>query len=289
MSFGIVQNVLIILCVVGILILFVRRLPEVVEEQGQLHIGLPSDEPRKINYSGLSRSFLSKLADSIDAVFKKIWHFMLEAKDLQQSQTITNRLAQIVTPKRRVINIGVYNSLKKAERQVEQGQLDAAEETYFEVIRKHPHEYSAYEGLLRIYTEQKKYEDMLEVLEFLVAHNPLNDSYFAKMGNTLLSLRRYTAAIAAYQKSLEIKDTVPARYINIGQCYKAMGKLDEAIGYLQKGVELEPTNAQYATILSDAYVKAGKNDQAEEILKIAAKNDPRNKAIKDRLAQIKKA
>jgi tetratricopeptide (TPR) repeat protein len=289
MSFGIIQNVLIVLCVVGILILFVRKLPEVVEEQGQLHIGLSADEPKKIDYSGLSRSFLSKLGYSFDMLFKKIWHFMLEAKDLQQTQTITNRLAQIVTPKRRVINIGVYNALKKAERQVEQNQLDLAEETYFEVIRKHPHEYSAYEGLLRIYTEQKKYDDLLEVLEFLVAHNPLNDSYYAKMGNTLLSLRRYTAAIAAYQKSLEIKDTVPARYINIGQCYKAMGKLDQAIGYLQKGADLEPTNIQYATILADALIKAGKNEQAEVVLKDAAKNDPRNKAIRERLAQIKKA
>jgi tetratricopeptide (TPR) repeat protein len=289
MSFGIIQNVLIVLCVVGILILFVRRLPEVVEEQGQLHIGLPSDQPRKLDYSALSRSFLTRLADGFDTVFRKIWHFMLEAKDLKQGQNITNRLAQIVAPKRRVINIGVYNSLKKAERQAEQGQPDAAEETYFEIIRKHPHEYSAYEGLLRIYTEQRKYDDMLEVLEFLVTHNPLNDAYLAKMGNTLLSLRRYTAAIAAYQKSLEIRDTVPARYINIGQCYKAMGQLDQAISYLAKGVDLEPTNIQYATILSDTLVKAGKNDQAEEVLKSAAKNDPRNKAIRDRLAQIKKS
>jgi tetratricopeptide (TPR) repeat protein len=289
MSFGIIPNLLIILCIVGILILFLRRIPEVVEEQGQLKIGaVVREEGSKLNFSELMMLGIAKFKRAVASALKVIWSFALEAKDLQQSQAIAGKFKQMVAPKRKVINIGVHNSLKKAERQLEQGYFEAAEETYFEIIKKHPHEYHAYEGLVKIYTEQKKYEDIVEILEFLIAHNQANDSYYARLGSTLLSMRKYAAAIAAYQKSLELNDKVAARYINIGLCYKAMHKSEQAINYFSKGVDLEPENVQYTNMLLDALIKAKRKEEAKSRVEQAIEKNPGQKDLLLRLAQIEK-
>jgi tetratricopeptide (TPR) repeat protein len=290
MSFGIIPNILIILSIVGILILFLRRLPEVVEEQGQLKIGsgVAFEEETRLGFQQLLKAASEKISIALKKFFSRIWSFALEAKDIQQGNPLAGKFRQMVSSKRKVINIGVQNSLKKADRQLEQGYLEAAEETYFEIIKKHPHEYNAYEGLVKIYSEQKKYEDIVEILEFLLAHNQTNDGYYAKLGSALLSLRKYPAAIAAYQKSLEFNDKIPARYINIGLCYKAMHKPEQAIGYFGKGVDLEPENRQYRNMLLDALVKAKRKDEARARVEEALTQNPEDSEFKARLAEIEK-
>jgi tetratricopeptide (TPR) repeat protein len=289
MSFALIPNLIIILCVVGILALFLRRLPEVVHEEGQMSLTSIIDLNHK---SKTSKEHLQSIWVFLKRIsvgwVKKLWHYMLEAKDLQQGQVLASRFAKMVSPSRkRVINIGVFNTLKKAERQIEQGQLEAAEQTYFEIIRKHPHEYAAYEGLLKIYTEQKNYEDIFEILEFLITHNPTNDLYHARLGNALLILRRYKEAIQAYTKAIELNSLIPARYINIGLAYKGLEDYENAKLFFQKGVDFEPKNVQYLLMLTDLLVKMDEKNQAVTKLEEYLSRDPNNKQVATKLAQIK--
>ena len=253
--FQFIANLVLILCALGILVVFLRRIPEVVEEKGQLQFASPSAEvaaPDNLGFFALLKSLGLSIKDFFAFIGGSIWHFMLEAKDLKQSNILASKFASLVKPHNRVINIGAFNSIKKADRLLKEGQLDEAEQTYIQVIRKHPHEYYAYEGLIKIYFKQKKYDDVQEILEFLVKHNPNNDLYLAQLGNVYLSTRRFRDAIEVYEKSLAINDLIPARFVNLGLAQQGAGDLESARKNFEKAVELDPTNKQYAEILASA-------------------------------------
>ncbi len=257
MSFTFFANLIIILCVLGILVIFLRRIPEVVQEAGQLQFGnrrvVPLTAPAGNWNMSAPLKFLGRvIKELVYTIARKVWHFMVEAKDLKQGQILAAKFSSLVRPRSRVINIGVLNTIKKADRLLAEGSLDEAEESYIQVIRKHPHEYMAYEGLLKIYFKQKKYDDITEILEFLVSHNPQNDLYLAQLGNVFISTRRFPEAIGAYQKSLSFNELVPARFVNLGLAFQGAGDVENAKVNFQKAVDLDPTNMQYLQILEEA-------------------------------------
>ncbi len=296
MSFTFIANLIIILCVLGILVIFLRRIPEVVQETGQLQFGNPGNRrstPAPVVNSARSWNLLApfkSLALVLTGVLSKIgnsiWHFMLEAKDLKQSQILAAKFSSLVRPRGRIINIGAFNSIKKAERLFQEGKADEAEQTYIQVIRKHPHEYMAYEGLLKIYFKQKKYDDITEILEFLVSHNPQNDLYLAQLGNVMISTRRFPEAIDAYQRSLSYNGLVPARFVNLGLAFQGAGDMENAKNNFQKAVDLDPSNMQYLTILVDSLVQLNERDAAIAYLKSANQKDPENVVIKEKLIAL---
>ncbi|MDB4940344.1 MAG: Tetratricopeptide 2 repeat-containing protein [Candidatus Doudnabacteria bacterium] len=277
MSFQFIANLIIVLCVLGILVIFLRRIPEVVEENGQLQFG---------GSAGSSEPSESAVYSFFVGIINKIWHFMLEAKDLKQGQILASKFASFVKPKARVINIGAYNSIGKAARLFQEGKDEESEQTYIQVIRKHPHEYSAYEGLIKIYFKQKKYDDIIEILEYLVSHNPQNDSYLAQLGNANLSLRKYDEAVRAYEKALALNSSIPARFVNLGLSLQGAGRLGQAIESFQKAVDLDPANMQYLVIFADALLKKGDKDAAIEMLSAANNRYPENLEIQQKLVEI---
>lgn len=289
MSFHLISNFILIFCVVGILILLLRRMPEVLEEKGQqLILGAPpklsTDRNRLMRYVAVDA-----LQDWVLKGFAKIWHFMLEAKDLKEGRILASNFSRIVTQSgKRVINIGAFSNLKKAEKFIAENNLDAAEMVYYDIIKKHPHEYPAYEGLLRIYFKQKKHEEVAEVLQYLIVHNPNNDGYYAQFGKLLLSQKRYADAIEAYERSFKINSLIPARFANVGLCYQALGNQLKAKENFQKALDLEPSNVQYLMMLVEALVRLQQPNEAKKHLEFALEMDPSSVLISDRLQQFKK-
>lgn len=290
MSFTLIANLILILAVLSVVILFLRRLPEAIEKDKAHQDAETGKEPFVRKASVVSRVLCKKawqkIKYGISFVAQKVWHFMLEAKDLKQSQILANRVARLVRPAGAAVNIGMYSSLKKADRLISEGKLLEAEETLIQVIRKNPQEYLAYEGLMKIYIKQKKHDNAIEILEFLVKHNPQNDNYFAYLGNALLSTRRFSEAADAYLKSLELNDLIPARFVNLGLSLQGAGKSVEAKDNFLKAVEMEPGNMQYLLILIDSMLTLGERTEALEKLKAASEKNPEDVSLKEKLSQL---
>gem|GEM_PF-733261 len=290
MSFTLIANLVLIFAVLGVVVLFLRRLPEAIEKD-KAHQDLEtSKEPFFKKASAVSKALCKKAWQKIKSavifVAQKVWHFMLEAKDLKQSQILANRVARFVRPAGAAINIGMYSSLKKADRLISEGKLLEAEETLIQVIRKNPQEYLAYEGLMKIYIKQKKHDNAIEILEFLVKHNPQNDNYFAYLGNALLSTRRFAEAAEAYTKSLALNDLIPARFVNLGLSLQGAGKSEEAKPNFEKAVELEPENMQYLLILIDSMASLGEKENALLKLRSVFEKHPEEILLKEKIQQL---
>lgn len=270
--------------------MFLRRIPEMAEEKGQLKFtGAKNGEGQGLsnNSSEFAKKTLEQIKVSLNEALRKVWHFMLEAKDLKEGRILASNFTKIVAGNsKKVINIAAFNHLRKAEKQIAQNDLEGAEATYFQILKKHPHEYPAYEGLIRIYTKQKKHEELAEVLEYLVKHNPNNHSYHAQLGKVYLQSRNFAAAVSEYDKSLDLNTLIPARFANAGLAYQGLGNIDKAVEYYRKAMDLEPSNMQYLTLLVDALLRLDQRQEALEILQKALEMDPENTVLQDRIIKL---
>jgi tetratricopeptide (TPR) repeat protein len=290
MSLQIIPNIIIFVSLFGIVLLFVRRLPEALEE-GSNTVGFGGSSSIPVITFGDAMSIgMHKSYAFFKNAAQKLWHFMLEAKDLQQGQILASKFARLMTPsaKRapRVINMAAYNAIKKAESLFDKKDFETSEAEYIAVIRKYPHEYAAYEGLLKIYMAQKKYEEIVDILDYLIEHNPQNDTYLVQLGNVLLTSRKYKEAINSYQKSLQINNLVPSRYANIGLAYRALDDIDGAVEYFKQALDLEPANMQYLTMLVDVLVSRGDAEEARKMLNRGLEMDANNQQIKEMLENL---
>ncbi len=263
--------------------MFFRHVPEAVEAGAKIESKTSDESSDKSNVRGkwYAKDYPAAVARATRAVVQpmrrvgskagqKAWQFMLEAKDLKQGQILASKFARMVTPTSlRYTNTAVHTPMGDAEELVAAGKFDEAEQKYFEVLKKFPHEYTAYEGLVKIYLQQKQYDNLSETLEYLVRHVPENDSYWAQYGNVLMSTRQYAQAIPALLKSVELNHLVPVRFANLGLSYQAVGDKESAKANFQKASELEPSNIQYLVMLSDAMISLGENEQAMELLRNA--------------------
>ena len=304
MAYEIIPNAILFVAIAGVLGMFFRHVPEAVEagsarpqkkRADSSIVTTDSAVSNKNNAQNVNGKWYTKDLPALFArttgvvakpvkrvgavVGKKAWQFMLEAKDLKQGQILASKFARMVTPSSmRYTSPAVHTPMTDAEDLVAAGKLDEAELKYFEVLKKFPHEYTAYEGLVKIYLEEKQYENLSETLEYLVRHVPENDSYWAQYGNVLMSMRQYSQAITALEKSVELNHLIPARYANLGLSYQAIGDINSAAENFKKACELEPSTVQYLIMYTDALSQLGQKERALEILGNALEMLPNDKS-----------
>jgi tetratricopeptide (TPR) repeat protein len=301
MAYEIIPNTILFAAIAGMLGMFFRHVPEAVEagiEQQQKQVDLTGNIPDAIKAEAskwYKKDFPAIFLRSTTVVWKpvqkagsvvgqKAWQFMLEAKDLKQGQILASKFARMVTPTAlRYTNSAVHTPMSDAEELVAAGRFDEAEQKYFEVLKKFPHEYTAYEGLVKIYLQQKQFDNLAETLEYLVRHVPENDSYWAQYGNVLMSTRDYAKAITAFVKAVELNPLVPSRFANLGLSYQAEGDHEHAKASFQKASELEPSTIQYLVLLADSMVQLDEREAAIQRLQQAAEMLPENLEIRKKI------
>ena len=134
MSFSFIATLILILCLLGILAIFFRRIPEVLDQKENA-TDSKSPSPEQFDNQALLQTVWRGLKEAAARASKKPCHFPVETKDLKQRQIIAAKFARLVTPKARLQNIGAFNNLKKAAELREQGLLAEAEQLYIQVIR----------------------------------------------------------------------------------------------------------------------------------------------------------
>lgn len=84
--------------------------------------------------------------------------------------------------------------------------------------------------------------DKAKMLQELLAKDPKNLNAWIELGNIMMDTQRFSEAIDAYKKALELDPKNVDVRVDLGTCYRSSGKPDVAIQEYKKAVELNPNH-----------------------------------------------
>lgn len=228
----------------GIIILILRRLPEAAALQ-EAERQLASAPEAELTRKGLPILSISKGKAFLSFWLKRLWHFILEAKDLKHSAPVTYRIKKIFSKRAKVTHATIDR-----ESVAETAEKDEA--YYLERIKEEPKELDNYGALGQFYIQQGNFSDAQNVFEYLIKHDAGNSNHYAKLGYCKTHLGMYEDAVANYEKALALDSSHPNRYYNLGFALKALNRFEESANALKKAIELEPTNSKYQQLYEEA-------------------------------------
>lgn len=221
----------------------------------------------------------------------KLWHFILEAKDLAPAMHIDHPVERM----RKVFKIRIRGSeqdphfLPEAATDLSDVKTSdkSAEALYLESIKRDPQNKEAYEGLGRLYLQEKNFTEAFETYDFLTKYDPARDIYWSNLGLSLYSLKKYREAAAAYEKALSINNKIPTRWVNLALCFLALDDYSRAIRAVSQALALDKRNLNYLSLMADLYIKAGNQVKAEQTFEQILEIEPTNKTAREKLMKLK--
>jgi tetratricopeptide (TPR) repeat protein len=246
--------------------MILRRLPEAAELAKLQPQETPVNE--KLQHKGLPVQAISKLRPIMNLLSKKIWNFMLEAKDLKPAAIPGYKFKKIFGRRFMAQAKQQQATLAKPTTTAE----IKGEKYFLELIRREPKNLSNYDALGRHYLEAENFSDAKDIYTYLTNHEATNSDYQARLAISLYQVEQYEKAVEHFHKSLSLDSSQPNRYYNLGLSLEAAGRTEEAIKAFAQALALEPANAKFHINLSNAYKKIGEMEKAEEVLRAMPKN-----------------
>ncbi len=231
----------------------------------------------KLLNKGLPAQAISKIRVKTIFLTKKIWNFMLEAKDLKPQAATGYRIKKIFGNRLPGFKKPIVAPITTHEIRNEKYFLD--------MIKLQPKNLANYDALAKFYVDNDNITDAQDIYLYLTAHEPANAEYQAKLAYCYYHSKKYGLAAEHYKKSIKLDSTQPNRYYNLGLSLEAVENFDEAVKNLEHAVLLEPA-PKYFIGLSNAYVRQGETEKAKSILTDALAKNPSHALLQEKLDSL---
>jgi Flp pilus assembly protein TadD len=285
MSYQIIPNILFIFAILGILLIILRHLPEATVEELKA-AELPPEQ--RLTEKGLPVIAISKIRTLFRLWFRKIWNFVLEAKDLKPTSLAGYKIKKIFKSRppqlnRPAASAALPQSINPVAPVVVEPQPVKDENFYLEAIKDDPKNLANYDSLGKFYLEAENFIDAKDIYEYLAKHEPGDSDFLGRLAYCFYQTKNYEKAAEHYKQSLALDSTQPNRYYNLGLSLQALSKNTDAIKVFLQAIALEPSNPKYYISLSNSYVKKARKQEAKEALEKAKKLDPKNEVVLNKL------
>lgn len=268
--------IIFILSLFGVILILLSKLPAAFETQSRSRMTTTAHE-----------NFWAYLVRKFKIFTHKVWHFILEAKDLRPPVKLNIPMERV----KKVFRIRIRQdesepeSLPEATASIEEAQTP--ETLYLDAIKKDPQDKEAYENLGRLYLQEKKYPEAAEIFEYLINFDPGRDTYFSNLALSYYLLQEYPKAAVTYEKALSLNNKIPPRWINLGLSFMAMGEYGKAIKAVSNALGLDKRNLNYMMLLADLYMRAHNRIRAEQVLMQVLEMDPTNRLAREKLMKLR--
>jgi predicted O-linked N-acetylglucosamine transferase (SPINDLY family) len=159
------------------------------------------------------------------------------------------------------------------------GQHAAAEKLYLGCLAMAPERTDVLYALGRVYYEQGKLDESIQVLSRAVKLAPLNSSFRYSLASILQMIGKYPEAEKNFRKILEIDQDHTAAHIGLGINLYNRDHFISAIELFSRAGQLEPENQKAHYNLALAYIRAGDTMEADASLRRALEINPHAAAI----------
>ncbi len=239
MSYNILPNIIFLISILGILLIILGRLPEAAEQQETA--GREPSAEAKLQKKGLPTLAASKIRVTAALITKKVWNFILEAKDLKPHAAAGYRIKKIFGGK-----LPALPGFKKSSGFSPVANIEIRDESYYlEIIKLQPRNLANYDALGKFYLDRESISDAKDIYLYAVNHEPANPDYQARLAYCYYSDKQFGKAAEHYQKSLALDSTQPKRYYNLSLSLEAAGDGEGALKALRQALELQPKNPKF--------------------------------------------
>jgi tetratricopeptide (TPR) repeat protein len=173
----------------------------------------------------------------------------------------------------------------KGQLDAESGKLDDALSSLSAAIDKNPNLGLAFVARGDVYEKKGDYEKAATDFHRASVLEPFNFSANYKFGLMSQYLKRFTDAIAAYQKAVEIRPLDPNANMNLAMVYTQMGEPLKGLPYAQRAVQGATDSATTNANLGILYAQIGYNDNAIASLKRSIELNSRQPEVYINLGQ----
>lgn len=284
--YKLIPQFLVILSILTIIIIVLRRLPEVTVAEDESNGLGPQAGADPVLRGGLSKliAFGKRLVGILAYYAKAAKEHSVKVNYLERFSKALH--LDVVRAQRRLQPTARPAAAVSAEAEGK-NTSDHTEQQLIERIQKNPADRNAYEDLGKLYLDRKKYRDAEEVYEYLTRNYETEDGYFSRLGTAYFNLKKFENAITAYGRAIELRSDVPNRYVNLSLCFEAMGDYVQAAETARKAVRLAPDNVTYLSLLADFLIRSGQNHDASETLERLLELEPANESARKRLMDLK--
>lgn len=249
--YQILPNVALVVAIAGLVIILAKRLPEarrLVEDEAlekRDQSVLPEDADTTTS---------SRLFSRIVFYFLKLWHWMLEAKDLKPGAVASYRMKKVIK------KTAKPKEVKPKEVAVEAPQAvvvlprvpidELTEDQVYELLKDTPKDTQLLGRLSQLYMDEERYAEAAEVFEYILTLEPGEPRHYAKLGFCNFQLEQFASSINNYEKSIALDPAHPNRYYNLALAYEMLKNWTQARKAFKKAIELDPENAKYKIALN---------------------------------------
>ena len=156
----------------------------------------------------------------------------------------------------------VIDTIQRAIRRHQNGELEQAEALYREVLQLEPNNADALHLLGVIANQRGQNEIAVDLIEKAIKVNQAVPFYHYNAGNAYSALNKFEEAVACYQRALLLNPDYYEALNNLGNALKGQGKLEEAITCYQRVLSLNPDYYEAFNNLGNALKDQGKLEEA---------------------------
>lgn len=238
MSYQIIPTIIFLLAIFFAVLMVLRRLPE-AENQTQADKNTQARSTnQKLSEKGLPTQSFSIIKHHSVFWAKKIWRFILEAKEIAPSGTAVLKIKKLFLAR-------LKSNGQPLSEETHTESVHNKEEYFLEAIKKDPKNFIHYDALGKFYLRSGKISDAKDIYLYLTSHASGIADYWAYLGFSSFRLKNYAQAAEAYKKSIALDSAQPNRYYNLAQCYKAAGKPKEALEAINNALSMDPQNFKF--------------------------------------------
>jgi len=184
--------------------------------------------------------------NNIEKAFITMWtHWCDEHNRSSDKKNVLNQKTHDHTASAQKSNTPINELLTKAITLHQQGELDAAEQGYCEILEINPQEADALHLFGVINAQRGNINTAITYYHRSIEVNPRLLGAYNNLGIALYSMDKHQEAINYLQQAIEISPNVEA-YYNLGNCLYGLQQYEEAISSYQQALSIVPNhvNAQ---------------------------------------------
>lgn len=170
----------------------------------------------------------------------------------------------------------------RAERALREGDFEAAEKLFRELLGKDASDKTARLGLSYALLKRGHLQDAYDHAARVIANDPLSARAHALLGSTILASGDFRMAVEEFRTALELKDNDPLAIAGMALVSFYENRLDESIVGLRRAVFLDPREPDFIYNLAIASARAERYkesaDAYERFLEIAPRFDADRRA-----------